>query len=86
MSRKLNFKPLIKRVKLNPEQAVLTCTCYAYGMRVGSYGNGWTADNQTNRSCGGGMWNPKQLYNTYLFNDPSCGGTSYVAAANTSVS
>ena len=28
MGRKLKFKPTITRVKLNPEQAVLTCTCY----------------------------------------------------------
>lgn len=26
--RKLEFKPRITRVKLNPEQAVLTCNCY----------------------------------------------------------
>lgn len=28
MSKKLKFKPVISRVKLNPEQAVLTCGCY----------------------------------------------------------
>jgi len=27
--RKMKFRPEITRVKLNPEQAVLTCTCYA---------------------------------------------------------
>jgi len=27
-SRKLKFDPEITMVKLNPEQAVLTCTCY----------------------------------------------------------
>jgi len=28
MSRKPKFNPEITRVKLNPEQAVLACTCY----------------------------------------------------------
>lgn len=28
MSRKPKFKPEIARVKLNPEQAVLVCSCY----------------------------------------------------------
>jgi hypothetical protein len=27
MAKKPKFKPVITRVKLNPEQAVLTCTC-----------------------------------------------------------
>jgi hypothetical protein len=31
MSRKPKFKPEITRVKLNPEQAVLSCTCYFNG-------------------------------------------------------
>ncbi len=33
MSRKPKFKPQITRVKLNPEQAVLACTCYNTGKR-----------------------------------------------------
>lgn len=33
MTRKLKFKPIITRVKLNPEQAVLTCTCHK-GTRI----------------------------------------------------
>lgn len=28
MSKKKKFKPVITRVKLNPEQAVLQCSCY----------------------------------------------------------
>jgi len=28
MPRKLKFRPVITRVKLNPEQAVLACACY----------------------------------------------------------
>jgi len=35
MSRKPKFKPEITRVRLNPEQAVLACSCYKYGLRVG---------------------------------------------------
>ena len=34
MSKKPKFKPVITRVKLNPEQAVLTCTCSTSGVRV----------------------------------------------------
>ena len=34
MTRKPKFKPVITRVKLNPEQAVLTCNCYSGGMRM----------------------------------------------------
>ena len=29
--RKLKFRPRITRIKLNPEQAVLTCDCYSNG-------------------------------------------------------
>jgi len=36
MPRKPKFRPLITRIKLNPEQAVLACNCYdtsvSYGM------------------------------------------------------
>jgi hypothetical protein len=28
MSRRPKFKPEIRRIKLNPEQAVLQCSCY----------------------------------------------------------
>lgn len=34
MSRKPKFKPVIRRVKLNPEQAVLTCDCYDVGLKT----------------------------------------------------
>lgn len=40
MPRKPKFRPRVTRVKLNPEQAVLTCSCWGYG-RVSS-------------ACGGG--------------------------------
>jgi hypothetical protein len=31
MTKKPKFKPQISRVKLNPEQAVLSCSCYGPG-------------------------------------------------------
>lgn len=31
MSSKPKFDPVVTRVKLNPEQAVLTCSCYRSG-------------------------------------------------------
>jgi len=40
MSRKPKFRPVITRVKLNPEQAVLTCTCY----------------NRSDKAASGGYW------------------------------
>ncbi len=35
MSRKPKFNPEITRVKLNPEQAVLQCTCWTTGFLEG---------------------------------------------------
>ena len=34
MGRKPKFRPRITRVKLNPEQAVLTCDCYNVGANL----------------------------------------------------
>lgn len=36
MHKKPRFKPEITRVKLNPEQAVLACACYAQGRMFSS--------------------------------------------------
>lgn len=44
MSRKPKFKPEITRVKLNPEQAVLACTCYN--------NQRWTTSGGTQQSAG----------------------------------
>ena len=33
MPKKPKFRPKITRIKLNPEQAVLTCSCYLSGLR-----------------------------------------------------
>ncbi len=34
--KKPKFHPVITRVKLNPEQAVLQCSCYSAGQRLGT--------------------------------------------------
>jgi len=39
MPRKPKFRPKITRVKLNPEQAVLQCSCYDIGVHIGPIGN-----------------------------------------------
>jgi hypothetical protein len=36
--RKPKFKPTVTRVKLNPEQAVLSCDCYNIGLGIYNYG------------------------------------------------
>ncbi|MDP8259468.1 MAG: hypothetical protein P9L96_00460 [Candidatus Gygaella obscura] len=43
MAKKDKFNPQIKKIKLNPEQAVLSCNCYNNGRVVGSFGapTGW---------------------------------------------
>lgn len=43
MVRKPKFRPVITRVKLNPEQAVLSCMCF-YGAGAGHpFTNSWPA-------------------------------------------
>ncbi len=46
MSQKPKFKPVITRIKLNPEQAVLQCSCYDTGYTdfSGSDKNVWICD------------------------------------------
>lgn len=44
MPKKPKFKPVITRIKLNPEQAVLTCFCYDSGWTFrGRSGGGYVA-------------------------------------------
>jgi hypothetical protein len=38
---KLKFKPVVTRIKLNPEQAVLTCNCYS-NWKTGAESSNWT--------------------------------------------
>jgi len=48
MAEKLRFKPVITRIKLNPEQAVLACSCFARGRT-------WaTARSRVTTVCSGG--------------------------------
>jgi len=35
MDRRNQFNPEVTRIKLNPEQAVLTCACFSTGWRLG---------------------------------------------------
>jgi len=52
MSRKPKFRPEIRRIKLNPEQAVLFCACYSQGKRYsGTNQAGWRIGVV---ACGGG--------------------------------
>ena len=63
MSKKPKFKPVITRVKLNPEQAVLACNCYSAGQRISAgnlahwayattcSGRSSTAHQHVNHSC-----------------------------------
>ena len=66
--RKMKFRPEITRVKLNPEQAVLSCGCYSLGLRsfrTGGYGNfarGANAYSAPYDSCVG-----KSMYRIYPF-------------------
>ncbi len=56
MARKPKFRPMITRVKLNPEQAVLACTCLEGRVQtfVGSGGpySGWTFNTPPMNVCG----------------------------------
>lgn len=40
MNKKEKFKPEITKVELNPEQAVLACSCYDNGTQAG-FGFAW---------------------------------------------
>lgn len=51
MPRKPKFKPVITRVKLNPEQAVLSCNCYSIGTL--SSGVFWKGGTSTTMLCTG---------------------------------
>lgn len=42
MTMKLRFKPVITQIKLNPEQAVLACTCWSTGTTRSNAGTRFT--------------------------------------------
>ena len=50
MPKKKKFKPEITRIKLNPEQAVLSCSCYDSGYAVLPVGAGNGTDLIAHRS------------------------------------
>lgn len=51
MSRKAKFRPVITRVKLNPEQAVLACSCFSTGHVVGASHNAATLYAASVQAC-----------------------------------
>ena len=51
MQKKLKFNPVITRIKLNPEQAVLSCSCFSRGATVRVAG---TRRNTGSSICAGG--------------------------------
>jgi hypothetical protein len=69
---KKKFKPVITRVKLNPEQTVLACHCFSYGKNYTSstptYYN--TGSSQVHGCYNGG----KTIMN---WGAQPCGGTTY---------
>lgn len=53
MVKKERFEPVITRIKLNPEQAVLTCNCHSVGRKTYS-ASGGNAGNSNAIACWGG--------------------------------
>jgi hypothetical protein len=41
MAKKTKFTPILTRIKLNPEQAVLTCNCHNFPWQGSHYGYRW---------------------------------------------
>ena len=69
MPRKPKFRPEIRRVKLNPEQAVLLCDCYDSTRRLHRPGHitGYMGDANYGNICGGTFKN----FWWHLYEDPS---------------
>jgi hypothetical protein len=53
MGIKPKFKPVITRVKLNPEQAVLSCDCYNTGVMQSASNLNWANVTTTQNTCKG---------------------------------
>lgn len=51
MPRKPRFKPEIRRVKLNPEQAVLACACVTTNNRPSGVGGYWPPGSVIGNAC-----------------------------------
>jgi len=68
MSRKPKFKPEITRVKLNPEQAVLSCMCYNTGYFVFSNPHFYNRNGSTISGCGGTRsFNSGKFFESYPY-------------------
>ena len=65
--KKKKFKPVITRVKLNPEQAVLQCSCWNDNFQHG----GGTFHGGPNASC-----DPVSKFTSHFSSNWSFGGTS----------
>jgi len=78
MGRKPKFKPRITRIKLNPEQAVLTCTCYAWEVRPGSHLVGVRAESWLMGVCSGPAKFTTNLIKSYT---PAGGDSGHLAEA-----
>lgn len=61
MPQKLKFKPVISRVKLNPEQAVLAC----YGYVHSHHQNSFAGYKNFFNTCTGGAATRSTAYNHY---------------------
>jgi len=72
MSKKPKFKPEITRVKLNPEQAVLTCDCHTWDLQSTYYPPGHTLTART--TCSGPGY-PRGQVGFYWCPPFSFGGT-----------
>lgn len=62
MRQKPEFKPVITRIKLNPEQAVLSCACFGRGLYVARAGTTRTA--AANSLCGSGSRGSRRSWPT----------------------
>jgi hypothetical protein len=80
MVKKKKFKPVVTKIKLNPEQAVLQCSCYNTGfVAYGSYpGYNWSVKRST---CASGS---KSV--TSMAINPTFAGTWYQLSGNSAAS
>jgi len=69
MSKKPKFKPTITRVKLNPEQAVLTCGCYSTGQHAWGGDKYWGHGTWVGHDCVGSGKAIHDLYQCQTTNE-----------------
>ena len=62
MGRKPKFRPVVTRIKLNPEQAVLACTCVTAGYQTYAHNMRYTdLFNPSFEVCGRFPGNPRGI-------------------------